>query len=83
MNAKMFSYKVEGVYLEQFNDTLKTSKSFDRKVVLALLKDVFTAEGYKIDEGSLSYKLIDDQLYIQGLAIEKEEPKTVGFRLGK
>jgi hypothetical protein len=28
-------------------------------------------------------KLIDKQLYIQGIAIENEEPKTVGFRFGK
>jgi hypothetical protein len=31
----------------------------------------------------LSYKLIDDQLYIQGMAVEIEAPKTVGFRFGK
>jgi hypothetical protein len=83
MNAKIFSYKVEGIVLEPYNDQLKQSKSFDRKAILESLKEAFSAENYKIDESSLNYKLIDDQLYIQGLAVESEEPKTVGFRFGK
>ena len=83
MNAKIFSYKVEGVLLEEHNDQLKISKNFDRKAILEKLKETFTIDNYKIDEASLSYKLIDDQLYIQGLAVENEEPKTVGFRFGK
>ncbi|MEO6978801.1 MAG: hypothetical protein ABI113_10505 [Mucilaginibacter sp.] len=83
MNAKMFSYKVEEVLLEQHSDQLKLSKSFDRKAILEPLKESFAADNFKIDESSLNYKLIDDQLYIQGLAVENEEVRTVGFRFGK
>lgn len=83
MNAKIFSYKVPGIILEPNTEGLKLSPSFDRKTVLDPLKESFAAENYKIDEASISYKIIDDQLYIQGLAIENEEPKTVGFRFGK
>jgi hypothetical protein len=83
MNAKVFSYKAEGITLESQNDQLKLSQSFDRKAILEPLKETFSAENYKLDEASISYKLIDDQLYIQGIAIENEEPKTVGFRFGK
>lgn len=82
MNAKVFSYKVEGIVLEPQNDQLKLSQSFDRKAVLEPLKDTFSADNYKLDEASISYKLIDEQLYIQGIAIENEEQKTVGFRFG-
>ena len=83
MNAKLFSYKVPGIILEPLNDELKVSQNFDRKGVLEPLKAIFEADNYKIDEASINYKLIDDQLYIQGLAVENEAPKTVGFRFGK
>ncbi len=83
MKAKIFSYQVEGIVLEAQDDQLKLSPSFDRKAVLVPLKERFEAENYKIDEASLSYKLIDDQLFIQGLAIENEAPKTVGFQFAK
>ncbi|MDB5127447.1 hypothetical protein [Mucilaginibacter sp.] len=83
MNTKIFSFKVEEVALEAQDEQLKLSPGFDRKEVLAPLKERFKAENYKIDEASLSYKLIGDQLYIQGLAAENEAPKSVGFRFGK
>jgi len=83
MNAKMFSYKVEGILLEPQNDQLKLSKTFDRKAILEPLKETFAPDNFKIDEASLSYKLIDDQLYIQGLAVENEEKREVGFRFGR
>jgi hypothetical protein len=83
MNTKLFSYKVPGVILGSFNDELKVSPSFDRKAVLEPLKAIFEADNYKVDEASVSYKLIDDQLHIQGLAVENKVPKTVGFRFGK
>jgi hypothetical protein len=83
MTAKIFSFKVEGVVLEPASEQLKLSKSFDRKAILEPLKESFAMDNYKIDEASLNYKLVDDQLYIQGLAIENTEPKTVGFRFGK
>ena len=83
MNAKIFSYKVSGIILEPNTEDLKLSHSFDRKAVLDPLKESFAAENYKIDEASISYKIVDDQLYIQGLAVENETPKTVGFRFNK
>ena len=83
MNVKVFSFKVEGIVLNSEDEQLKLSPGFDRKEVLAPLKERFEAENYKIDETSLNYKLIDDQLYVQGLASEKEAPKTVGFQFGK
>lgn len=83
MNAKIFSYKVEGIVLEARDEQLKASPAFDRKEVLAPLKERFEAENYKLDEASLTYKLIDDQLFIQGLAVENEAPKKVGFQFGQ
>jgi hypothetical protein len=83
MNAKIFSYKVPGMALEPQNDHIMLSKSFDRKAILEPLKAILAQENYKIDETSLNYKIIDQQLYIQGIAVEGEEPKTVGFQFGK
>jgi hypothetical protein len=83
MNAKVFSYKVAGIVLEEQNENLKVSRDFDRKAVLEPLKEIFSKDNFKVDESSLSYKLIDDQLFIQGLAVENETPKTVGFQFGK
>lgn len=83
MNAKIFSFKAEGLLLEPLNDRLKMSQSFDRKKLLEEIKELFKTDNYTIDEASLSYKIKDDQLFIEGLAIENEEPKTVGFRFGK
>jgi hypothetical protein len=83
MNAKVFSFKAEGILLVPVNDSLKLSQSFDRKKLTEELKELFKTDGYTIDEASLSYKIKDDQLFIEGLAVENEEPKTVGFRFGK
>lgn len=82
MNAKVFSYKVEGIALEAADELLKVSAVFDRKLLTEKLKEVFSAENFTIDETSLSYKLIDDQLYVQGLAVEKQAPVAVGFQFG-
>jgi len=79
MQAKIFSYKVEGIQLEPVCESLKTSKDFDRRVVIEDLKTLFKADNYQIDERSLDYKIIDGQLYIEGLAVESQEPKSIGF----
>ena len=65
------------------NDKLKASENFDRKKVLEEVKEIFKAENFKVDEHSLNYKIIDDQLYIQGLAIENQEHKSIGFMSGR
>jgi len=83
MKAKIFSYKVDNVKLEVVNDNLKISKSFNRKAVIEQLKDAIKDEKFKIDENSLDYKIVDGQLYIEGLTVENQEPKSIGFTSGK
>ncbi|GAA3978530.1 hypothetical protein [Mucilaginibacter dorajii] len=83
MESKIFSYKVEGITLEPSTDTLKVSAVFDRKELTEKLKELFKADGFKVDERSINYKIIDDQLYIQGLAVKEEVAKSIGFMTGK
>lgn len=83
MKAKIFSYKVGGVKLETVNDNLKISKSFDRMAIISQLKDAMKDESFKVDENSLDYKIVDGQLYIEGFAVENQEPKSIGFTSGK
>jgi hypothetical protein len=83
MEAKIFSYKVDGVKLETVSENLKISKSFDRKAIIARLKDTLKDENFKVDEQSLDYKIIDGQLYIEGLLVENQEKKSIGFMSGK
>jgi hypothetical protein len=79
MQAKIFSYKVEGVRLEPVNDNLQTSEGFDRKRVIEQLKAFFKADNYQVDERTLDYKIVDGQLFIEGLIIEIQEQKSIGF----
>lgn len=83
MDSKIFSYQVEGIKLEPSTDLLKVSPVFDRKELTEKLKDLFKGDGFKVDERSFSYKIIDDHLYIQGLAFKEEEAKSIGFMSGK
>lgn len=83
MESKIFSYKVEGIILEPSTDTLKVSAVFDRKELTEKIKELFKADGFKVDERSLNYKIIDDQLHIQGLAVKEEVAKSIGFMTGK
>jgi hypothetical protein len=83
MESKIFSYKVEGIALEPLTDALKVSAVFDRKELTENIKELFKADGFKVDERSLNYKIIDDQLHIQGLAVKEEVAKSIGFMTGK
>ena len=83
MQAKIFSYKVDGVKLEAVSDDLKISKSFDRKAIIVQLKDAVKDENFSVDESSLDYKIVDGQLFIEGLMIENQEKKSIGFVTGK
>jgi hypothetical protein len=83
MESKIFSYKVEGVVLEPINDTLKLSEPFDRKELLNKIKEIFKDQGFKIEEQSLDYKIVDGQLYIQGLAVKQQESRSIGFMTSK
>jgi anti-sigma28 factor (negative regulator of flagellin synthesis) len=56
MEAKIFSFKVDGVKLETVNEDFKISKSFDRKAIIAQLKDAIKDGNFKVDEQSLEYK---------------------------
>lgn len=82
MEAKIFSYKVDGVKLETVNDHLKISGSFDRKAIITQLKDAIKNENFKVDEHSLDYKIVDGQLYIEGLVIENQGSRSIGFMSG-
>ena len=79
MQAKIFFYKVDGILLEPVSENLKTSKDFDRKAIADELKALFKADNYQIDERSLDYKIVDGQLYIEGLAVENQAPQSIGF----
>jgi hypothetical protein len=81
MQAKIFSYKVEGVLLEPINAQLKISQDFDRKAIIDELKNIFSGEKYTIDERSLDFRIRDGQLYIEGLAVQNQEPKSIGFMI--
>jgi len=83
MKAKIFSYKVDSVKLEVVNDNLKISKYFDREAIITQLKDAIKDANFKVDENSLDYKIVDEQLYIEGLIVENQEPKSIGFTRGK
>ena len=83
MEAKFFSYKVDGMVLQPVNDHLKTTKSFNRKELLDELKDILKEQNFKVDPGSVEYKIVDDQLFILGMAVEEKEPKSIGFMGGK
>jgi hypothetical protein len=83
MEAKFFSYKVDGMVLQPVNDNLKLSKSFNRKELLNELKEILKEQNFKVDPNAIEYKIIDDQLFILGMAIEDHEPKSIGFMTGK
>ena len=83
MKAKIFSYKVDSVKLKVVNDNLKISKPFNREAILTQLKDAIKDANFKVDENSLDYKIVDGQLYIEGLIVENQEPKSIGFTRGK
>jgi len=83
METKLFSYRVAGVVLEPVNDKVKLSKSFDRKLLISELKEALADENFKIDERSLDYKIVDGQLFIEGIMVENETPKSIGFMSGK
>ena len=83
MEAKFFTYKVQGIILETVNENLKLSKSFDKKELLNELKEMLKEQNFKIDPASVEYKIINDEILITGMAIEDERPKSIGFMAGK
>lgn len=82
-NTIGFSYKVENVTLQTIDDTLRTTTSFVTKDIIEEINQKLKAQNFKVDESSLRSKYTEDQLYIEGFAVEIKEPKTVGFLSGR
>ena len=82
-NTIGFSYKVESVTLQTIDDSLRTTTSFVTKDIIEEINQKLKAQNFKVDESSLRSKYTDDQLYIEGFAVEIIEPKTVGFLSGR
>jgi hypothetical protein len=78
-----FSYKVESVTLQTIDDTLRTTGSFITRDIIDQINEKLKAQNFKVDEGSLRPKYTNDQLYLEGFAVEILEPKTVGFLSGR
>lgn len=79
MESKLFSYKVEGIVLEPLNEQIKISPVFDRKELVEKIKEIFIEDGFKPDEHSLELKIEGGQLFIQGIAVKRQENKSIGF----
>lgn len=82
-NTIGFSFKVESVMLQTIDDTLRTTGSFVTRNIIEQLNEKLKAQNFKVDESSVRPKYTGDQLYLEGLAIEIKEPKTVGFLSGR
>ena len=82
-NTIGFSYKVENITLQTVDDTLRTTTSFVTKDLIEEINQKLNPQNFKVDESSLRSKYVDDQLYIEGFAVEIQEPKTMGFLSGR
>jgi hypothetical protein len=82
METKLFSYKVDGIMLEPSAEKFRLSNSFNRKDLLNEIKELLKQEDFKPDEHTIDYKIVDGQLYIEGLATKIQEPKSIGFMRG-
>ncbi|QJD96564.1 hypothetical protein HH214_12085 [Mucilaginibacter robiniae] len=82
-NTIGFSYKVEHITLQGFDDTLQVTNSFVTTDVIEQINQKLKDKNFKVDERSLHIKYVADQLYIDGFALEIQEPKTVGFLSGR
>jgi hypothetical protein len=83
MNSKIFSYKVDGIVLEPFDNNLMVSKNFDSKTAIDFIKEKLKEQNFKVEERSIKYTIIDKQLYLEGIAIEYQQPNSIGFFTGK
>lgn len=78
-----FSYKVESITLQTIDETLRTTNSFITRDIIDSINQKLKEKNFKVDESSLRPKYLNDQLFIEGFAIEIQEPKTVGFLSGR
>ena len=82
METKIWSYEAEGIMLEDFGNGFRESITFNRKALLEKIKEMLKKDNFKPDEQSIDYKIVDGQLYIEGLAVKIQEPKSIGFMTG-
>ncbi|WP_345954007.1 hypothetical protein [Mucilaginibacter sp. PAMB04168] len=82
-NLLGFSYKVEGVTLGMIDNNLRVTKSFETRAVIDRINEKLKPQNFKVDETTLHVKYTDDQLHIEGFAIEIKEPRIVGFLSGR
>jgi hypothetical protein len=78
-----FSYQVEGATLQNIDAQLRVTSSFVTRQVIQSINDKLKDQNFKVDESSLRVKYVDDQLFLEGFAVEIKEPKTVGFLSGR
>lgn len=78
-----FSYKVENIRLQTIDDTLRTTESFVTRELIDQINEKLKDRKFKVDESSLRPKYVNEQFYIDGFAVEIQEPKTVGFLSGR
>ena len=64
------------------NSAFKESGTFNRKELLEKIKDILKKDNFKPDEQTIDFKIIDGQLYLEGLAVKIQEPKSIGFMTG-
>ena len=68
--------------LEDSGDGFRESVTFNRKELLEKIKKALKKDNFKPDEQSIDYKIIGGQLYVEGLAVRIQEPKSIGFMTG-
>lgn len=78
-----FLYKVESIVLQPIDEALQLTTSFVTRDIITQVNDKLKSQNYKVDEGTLRPRFIDQQLYLEGFAMEIQEPKTVGFLSGR
>jgi len=78
-----FSFKVEGISMQPAEGSLRTTGSFITRDIIDEVNQKLKPQNFKVDEGSLRPKYVNDQLFIDGFAVEITEPKTVGFLSGR
>jgi hypothetical protein len=78
-----FSYKVENISLQPLSDHLHITDSFISADILDQINEKLKPKNFKVDERTLRPRYADGQLYLEGFAIEIQEPKTVGFLSGR
>jgi hypothetical protein len=78
-----FSFKIENITLQPLDEQLRTTQSFVSRDVIDEINEKLKPQNFKVDEGTLRPKYINDQLYLDGFAIEIQEKKEVGFLSGR